>query len=79
MLWAFDMEVTTDPATGKPFVIDSSVETGYREGLALFPPEFPVTLTLRSEAKRKVIEESYHAACRDVFAKYDAIETVLTS
>jgi len=75
MLWAFDIELTTDPATGKPIVPDSSVETGYNEGLVLCVKDFPVELEVRSAAKRKIIEESYKAAYTDIFAKYDVLGT----
>ncbi|EMC98771.1 hypothetical protein BAUCODRAFT_120072 [Baudoinia panamericana UAMH 10762] len=71
MLWAFDIEMAVDTKTGQPIVPDSSVETGFREGLTLSAKDFPITLNVRSEARRNAIDEAFLAACRDVFAKYD--------
>lgn len=73
MLWAFDMELTTDPATGKPIIPDTNVKTGFAEGLVLSVKEFPVNLKVRSAVRRKAIEEGYEAVCADVFTKYDDI------
>lgn len=71
MLWAFDIELSTDAVTGEPMVPDSSVDTGYVEGLILSVKDFPLQLRVRSNARRKIIEESYYAACADIFANYD--------
>ncbi|KAF5688731.1 cytochrome 98A9, partial [Fusarium globosum] len=68
MLWAFDISLPTDPKTGKPVEIDSSVETGYTEGLVLSINDFPVNLKVRSADRRKSIEDGYHAAFADIFA-----------
>ncbi|KAF2993165.1 hypothetical protein E8E13_000352 [Curvularia kusanoi] len=78
MLWAFKMELTTDPATGEPIVPDINPETGYSEGLVLCVDDFPVEMKVRSAIRRKVIEESYDAACIDVFAKYDEMNDTST-
>lgn len=75
MLWAFEIELSIDAVTGKPMVPDSSVDTGYVEGLILSVRDFPLQLKVRSDTRRKTIEESYHAACADIFAKYDDMST----
>ena len=71
MLWAFDIEMAVDKDTGKPIVPDSSIETGYSEGLTLCAKDFPVNLKVRSAARRTAVEESFKAVCKDVFARYD--------
>ena len=71
MLWAFDIELAVDEKTGKNIVPDSSIETGYQEGLTLCVKDFPVILKVRSAARRAAVEESFKAACSDVFARYD--------
>ncbi|KAJ1328860.1 cytochrome P450 family 619 [Microdochium nivale] len=71
MLWAFDMTLPTDPATGKPIGIDTDITTGYVEGLVLSIKDFPVDLKVRSEDRRKAIEESHAAANAGLFSKYD--------
>lgn len=71
MLWAFDIEPTIDEATGKPIMPDSSVETGYREGLTLCAKDFSVRLTVRSAARRTAIEKSFKAAVTEIFDRYD--------
>jgi cytochrome P450 len=35
ILWAFEVKPKIDPQTGKSFKLDTSVETGYREGLTM--------------------------------------------
>ena len=77
MLWAFDIEMATDERTGEPIVPDSSIETGYREGLTLCVNEFPISLKVRSTARRNAVDEGFKAASRDVFEKYD--DTDLTT
>ena len=71
MLWAFDIEPAIDETTGKPIIPDSSVETGYREGLTLCVKEFPVNLTVRSSARRAAIEKSFTTAVTEIFDRYD--------
>ena len=71
VLWAFDIKMATDPKTGKPIVPDTNVVTGYREGLTACAHEFPVKLTVRSEARRKAIEREYAEAQASIFPKYE--------
>ncbi|EUC43271.1 hypothetical protein COCMIDRAFT_38750 [Bipolaris oryzae ATCC 44560] len=78
MLWAFDIEFTNDPSTGKSIIPDSSITTGYNKGLVLCVKDFPVEMKVRSTAKRSIVEESYQAACTDIFAKYDVLGTSST-
>ena len=71
MLWAFDIEMAVDRGTGESIVPDCSIETGFREGLTLCAKDFPVNLNVRSAGRRKAVEESFKAACTDVFARYE--------
>lgn len=45
-----------DEKTGKPIVPDTSIVTGYREGLTACADKFLIKMTVRSEARRKAIE-----------------------
>lgn len=71
MLWAFDIEMVTDESTGKPIVPDTSMVTGYREGLTACPNDFPIKLTVRSPARKRAIEDAYAKARTEVFPKFE--------
>lgn len=71
ILWAFNIEKATDPKTGKPVEPDTSMVTGYREGLTACAYEFPVKLTVRSPAKRKTILKEHDDAKANVFPDYE--------
>jgi hypothetical protein len=61
----------TDPQTGKPIALDTTVETGYREGLTMCPYDFPCKITLRSEARRRVISKDLEEAQTNFFPQYE--------
>ena len=71
MLWAFHIEMATDPKTGKPIVPDTDIVTGYREGLTACAYDFPIKLTIRSEARRAAIMKEYAEARANVFPKFE--------
>ena len=71
ILWAFDLEMVTDSKTGKPIVPDTSVVTGYREGLTACANDFPIKMTIRSEARRKAIGRAFKDAQQNVFKEYE--------
>lgn len=71
ILWAFNIEKATDPATGKPIEPDTDVVTGYREGLTACAYDFPVKLTVRSQARRDAIEREYKEARANFFPQYE--------
>ncbi|KAJ9615082.1 hypothetical protein H2200_001156 [Cladophialophora chaetospira] len=71
MLWAFHIEMATDPKTGKPIVPDTDIVTGYREGLTACAYDFPIKLTIRSEARRAAIMKEYAEARENVFPKFE--------
>jgi hypothetical protein len=71
MLWAFHIEMATDPKTGKPIVPDTDIVTGYREGLTACAYDFPIKLTVRSEARRQAIMNEYAEAKATVFPKFE--------
>ena len=74
LLWAFDFKPAIDPLTGKPVPLDTSVETGYREGLTMCPYNFVCNITLRSEARRQVIYQDLKEAQTNLFPKYEQVE-----
>ncbi|KAK5710470.1 hypothetical protein LTR15_012960 [Elasticomyces elasticus] len=71
LLWAFDVDLATDTITGEPIVPDISIVTGYREGLTASPNDFPVKLTVRSNARKRAIEKAYARAQTDVFPRFE--------
>jgi len=71
LLWAFNIEKGIDQETGKTIVPDTSMATGYREGLTACAYEFPIKLTVRSPTRHETIMREYAAAKADVFHKYD--------
>ncbi|KAL2167285.1 hypothetical protein VTG60DRAFT_1444 [Thermothelomyces hinnuleus] len=56
MLWAFDISPATDERTGKPIIPDQEKLT---QGFVCQPEEFPVKITPRSEARRKMVVEEW--------------------
>lgn len=74
ILWAFDIGPATDSVTGKPIMPDTSIVTGYREGLTASPNDFPIKLTVRSDARKKAIEDAYAKAQTDVFPRFEKTE-----
>lgn len=54
IVWAFDISA--------PTALDLSNEKGFKSGLVFCSAPFDVTLNLRSEAKRSVIQEDYNNA-----------------
>jgi cytochrome P450 family 619 len=73
LLWAFNIEPKMDTETKKPILPDSSVETGYREGLTMCPFDFPAKITVRSEARRQLILKEYADAKANFFPKYEKV------
>lgn len=71
LIWAFNIEKGDDPKTGKLFTPDTSMATGYREGLTACPHEFPIKLTVRSQKRHETIMQEYAAAQTEVFHKFD--------
>jgi cytochrome P450 family 619 len=74
LLWAFNFERPIDPQTGKPIALDTTVETGYREGLTMCPYEFPCKTTIRSEARRQVILKDLEEARANFFPQYEKVD-----
>lgn len=74
VLWAFDLEVATDPKTGQKIKPDTSIVTGYREGLTACVNDFPIKMTIRSEARRKAIDDGYGEAKETVFRSFDGTD-----
>ena len=73
ILWAFDLQMAKDEKTGRPIVPDTSIVTGYREGLTASANGFPVEITIRSEKRRETILRAYEQARQDVFEEYDEL------
>jgi hypothetical protein len=73
MLWAFKLEKATDVKTGKPIEVDTSIVTGYREGLTASANEFQIKITVRGEKRRLAIEEAYKEAQETVFKEYESM------
>jgi cytochrome P450 family 619 len=71
MLWAFHIEVGSDPETGRPVVPDTDIVTGYREGLTACAYDFPIKLTIRSEARRQAIMKEFAEAKTSVFSRFE--------
>lgn len=71
MLWVFNIETTTDPATGESIVPDTDMLTGYREGLTACAYDFPCRFTVRSQAKRDTIMREFAEARENVFPQYE--------
>lgn len=71
MLWAFNIEKGTDPKTGQVVDPDTSMATGYREGLTACAYEFPIKLTVRSEKRRETIMREFASAQENVFPQFD--------
>jgi len=65
--------MATDEKTGKPIVPDTSIVTGYREGLTACADKFPIKMTVRSEARRKAIEAAFVEAQEGVFKEYEGM------
>ena len=66
--------MATDPATGKPIVPDTNIVTGYREGLTACAYEFPIQMTVRSQARRETIMKEFAEAKANVFPKYETAQ-----
>ena len=60
-----------DEKTGQPIVPDTSIVTGYREGLTACTNNFPIDLTVRSERKRETIRRALEQAQQEVFKEYE--------
>ena len=74
LLWAFKFEKQIDPQTGKPFTLDTTVETGYREGLTMCPYEFPCRVKIRSETRRQAIMKDLKEAQINLFPQYEKVD-----
>jgi hypothetical protein len=74
MLWAFELKPKKDAKTGNPIMPDTNVETGFREGLTMVPHEFPCEFIVRSDARRKVMENDLDNARREIFPRYEQNE-----
>lgn len=73
ILWAFDLSMAVDEKTGKPVVPDTSIVTGYREGLTACADAFPIKMTVRSDRRRKAIEEAFKEAQDGIFMEYEGM------
>lgn len=73
ILWAFDLKMAKDEKTGQAIVPDTSIVTGYREGLTASANSFPISLAVRSEKRRETILKAYAQAEQDVFKEYDEL------
>jgi hypothetical protein len=71
ILWAFKIERGTDPNTGQVVDLDTSMATGYREGLTACAYDFPIKLTVRSEKRREAIMREFKSAQENVFPQFD--------
>ncbi|KAK3673518.1 hypothetical protein LTR78_006752 [Recurvomyces mirabilis] len=74
MLWAFEIKPKFDAQTSSAITIDTSVETGYREGLTMCPYDFQCDIQVRDQARAKLIASSLAEAKADVFPKYERTE-----
>ncbi len=74
LLWAFKFEMKIDQQTCKPITLDTSVETGYREGLTMCAYEFPCDIILRSGARRQVILKDLKEAQTNFFPRYEKVD-----
>lgn len=50
--WAFDVEVNPE------WLVDSSVHTGYHDGLSIAPKRFQVQLKVRSKKREEAIDQA---------------------
>ena len=74
MLWAFDIKPNVDPNTGSAIKVDTSVETGYREGLTMCPYNFRCDIKVRDQKRAELIASSLVTAKAGVFPKYERTE-----
>ncbi|KAK3389784.1 cytochrome P450 [Podospora didyma] len=65
MLWAFDISTATDPKTGEATEVDIFA---YSDGFNSTPLPFPCSISPRSPAHAKVIEEEYKDAMKELEA-----------
>ncbi len=66
--------MATDPKNGKPIVPDTSMVTGYQEGLTVCAYDFPIQLQVRSRARRDTIMKEFAEAKANVFMKYETVQ-----
>jgi hypothetical protein len=71
ILWAFDLQMAKDEKTGQPIVPDTSIVTGYREGLTACSNNFPISLVVRSEKRQETIRHAFEQAQQEVFKEYE--------
>lgn len=67
--------MTKDERTGQPIVPDTSIITGYREGLTACANAFPISMVVRSEKRRAAIRHAYEQAQQDVFREYEEMNS----
>ncbi|CAL1707417.1 unnamed protein product [Somion occarium] len=70
ILWAFDINLPKDPATGKPIVPDEDDTT---DGILLTPKPFKYDITPRSEARGDIIRTQFGAA-KPTFELFDSAD-----
>ena len=77
MLWAFALKPSADTTSGNPILPDTSIVTGYREGLTACANYFPVEMVVRSEKRRQTIRAEFDRVGRDVFKEYEELNLVV--
>lgn len=70
LLWAFKFSSGTDEA-GKPIEPDTNPQTGYSEGFLVCAKPFSCKIEVRSERRRKTIDQEYTAAKKEIFSRFE--------
>lgn len=72
LVWAFDIRAGTDPVTGRPISsneINVDIETQWTDGFLIAPKPFPITLRVRSNKHREVLQQEMDQA-QKIFSRY---------
>lgn len=65
IIWAFEIHPGTDPVTGQPMRIDDinvDIKTQWTDGFLIAPKPFPISLRVRSNKHRKVLQQEMEQA-----------------
>lgn len=65
IIWAFEIRPGTDPVTGQPMRIDDinvDIKTQWTDGFLIAPKPFPISLRVRSDKHRKVLQQEMEQA-----------------
>lgn len=76
LLWAFRIQ-PKETARGRPIPVDVDPKTGYSEGFLHCPKPFQAEFRVRGEGngRREVIKREYEVAERDVFGRYEDVDS----